>query len=222
MCFCFTKTLAGGMPPDPRNDLRAPCPSARSAGAGSPDGARGPRGHRQPFSRRERASTPFPWLDHTPRGCRVPRPEARNRGYSYPSGGRVRALQGIARPWIPPNRPPNAQNGRESGFPGSTGYGGSMTWMAATQSAKDPTHGRILKPTPVTAKLPAGGPSRDHVGRVVGHDGATLGRGPGDGVRGLEPLAARRSRGGPETPGSEGAQPPASLRRGRTECGPTE
>ena len=107
-------------------------------------------------------------------------------------------------------------------FRARQGNGGSMTWMAATQSAKDPTHGRILKPTPVTAKLPAGGPSRDHVGRVVGHDGATLGRGPGDGVRGLEPLAARRSRGGPETPGSEGAQPPASLRRGRTECGPTE
>ena len=45
-------------------------------------------------------------------------PGARNRGYSYPSGGRVRPLHGILRPRIPPNRPQNAQNGRESGLPG--------------------------------------------------------------------------------------------------------
>ncbi len=53
-----------------------------------------------------------------------------------------------------------------------------------------PTHGRILKPAPVTARLPAGGPSRDHVGLVVGHDGATLDprRGSRDGS--TSPLAA--------------------------------
>ena len=83
-------------------------------------------------------------------------------------------------------------------------------------------NGRIRKPAPVTAKFPAGDPTRDHVGRIVGHDGATLGRGPRDGVRGLEHLAAGRSRGGPETQGSEGAQPPASLARGHAECGPSE
>jgi len=93
-------------------------------------------------------------------------------------------------------------------------------------------HGRIFKPVSVTAKFPAGGSSRDHVGRIVGHDGATLGRGPRDGVRGLEHLAARRSRGGPETPGQRGHSPPpasagdprsvatrstlARLRNGRT------
>ena len=45
---------------------------------------------------------------------------------------------------------------------------------------------------------------------------------PGDGARGVVHPAARRSCGGPETGGSEGAQPPASLRRGLTECGPKE
>ena len=119
----FHKNSGRGMPPNPLNDRPAPCPWARSAGPGSPDGARGPRGHRQPFSGRERASTRFPQLDHPPRGCRVPRPKARNRGHSYPSGSGVRALQAIPRPRIPRNGRQNAQNGRESGFQGSTGYG---------------------------------------------------------------------------------------------------
>jgi len=88
--------------------------------------------------------------------------------------------------------------------------------MGCHPVGQGPAHGRILKPAPVTAKLPAGEPSRDHVGMVVGHDEATLGRGSRDRVRGMEHLAARRPRGGPETQGSEGAQPPASLRRGRT------
>ena len=71
---------------------------------------------------------------------------------------------------------------------------------------------RIRKPAPVTAKFPADDPTRDHVGRIVGHDGATLGRGPRDGVRGLELLAAGRTRGGPETQGQRGrSPPPASL-----------
>ena len=83
MLFCFTKLWSGDAP-EPPNDRRAPYPWARSAGTGSTDGARGPRGHRQPFTRRERASTPFPWLDHPPRGCRVPRPEARSRGTPTP------------------------------------------------------------------------------------------------------------------------------------------
>ena len=88
--------------------------------------------------------------------------------------------------------------------------------MGCHPVGQGPAHGRILKPAPVRAKLPAGEPSRDHVGMVVGHDEATLGRGSRDRVRGMEHLAARRPRGGPETQGSEGAQPPASLRRGRT------
>jgi len=111
-----------------RRSWTPPLPRKRRVGPGQDhlkDCTHGPRVHRQPFSRRDRASTPFLWLDHPPRGCRVPRPEARNRGYSYPSGGRVRALQAILRPRIPPNGPPNAQNARESGFPGSTG-GGSL------------------------------------------------------------------------------------------------
>lgn len=53
----------------------------------------------------------------------VPFLEARNRGYSYPSGGRFRALRAILRPRIPRNRPPNAENRLESGPSGSTGLG---------------------------------------------------------------------------------------------------
>ena len=98
-----------------------------------------------------------------------------------------------------------------------------MTWMAATQSARDPPTGESFKPSPVHGQgLPAGGSVEDHVGRVIGHQVATLGRGSRGGVRGVEQLAARRSRGGPATAGSEGAQPPASLRRGLTECGHKE
>ena len=47
-------------------------------------------------------------------------------------------------------------------------------------------------------QAPGWRPIEDHVGRVVGHDGA----------RGLEYLAARRSRGGPETRGQRGRGPP--------------
>ena len=89
--------------------------------------------------------------------------------------------------------------------------------MAVTRSARDPAHAWILAPS-----APGRRSFEDHVDRVVGLGGATLGRGPGDGIRGVEHLAACRSRGGPETRGSEGAQPPASLRRGLTECGPKE
>ena len=53
--------------------------------------------------------------------CPALGPEVGNRGYSHPSGGRFRALQAILRPRIPPNRPQNAENRGESGFPGSVG-----------------------------------------------------------------------------------------------------
>ena len=123
---------------------------------------------------------------------------------------------------MPPNRPQNAQNGRESGFPGSAGcWGGEHDLDGCHPVGQGPTHGRILNPAPVTAKLPAGGPSRITSAGPSATTGLRSARGPRDGVRGLEHLAARRSRGGPETPGSEGAQPPASLRRGLTECGHT-
>lgn len=60
-------------------------------------------------------------LDPRSLRCPAPLPEARNRGYYYPSGGRVRALQAILGPRIPRNRPPKAQNRCESGFPASAG-----------------------------------------------------------------------------------------------------
>ena len=91
--------------------------------------------HRQPFSRRERASNRFRAPDHPPRGCRFPRPEARNRGYSCPSGGRVRALQWILRPWITPNRPQTSRMAVRA-----------VRGMIATQSARDPAYARLLAP----------------------------------------------------------------------------
>jgi len=137
-------------------------------------------------------------------------------GYSYPSLGRVRALQAIPRPWIPPNGPQGAQNGRESGFPG---FGGARGSDSCHQSAKEPPKGGSSSPRRSRPTLPASGSIEDHVGRVVGHNGATLAGGPRDGIRGVEHLDAVRSRGGPETPGSEGAQPPASPSGRHTECG---
>ena len=56
-------------------------------------------------------------------------------------------------------------------------------------------YGRILT-------LPAGRSIEDHVGGIVGHDGAALGR--GDGVRGAKHTAAHRSCGGAETWGAKG------------------
>ena len=233
MCFRFTKTLWSWDAPRTRSNLRAPCPWARNVpvrrlaetGAERRDRiARqvvrtGHRGHRRPFSRRERRLHPSSCRDPPPRGWRgwqVPRPEARNRGYSYPSLGRVRALQAIPRPWIPPNGPQDAQNGRESGFPG---FGGARGSDSCHQSAKEPPKGGSSSPRRSRPTLPASGSIEDHVGRVVGHNGAALAGGPRDGIRGVEHLDAVRSRGGPETPGSEGAQPPASPSGRHTECG---
>ena len=145
MLFCFTKTLAGGMPPNPRNDRRTPCPWARSAGAGSPDRARGPRGHRQPFSRHERASTRFRGSTIAPRGCRVPRPEARTGGTPTPPGVefvRYRRSHGLEFRQTAPKTPRMAVRAvcRARQDMGST------TWMAGTQSAKDPPTGRSSSP----------------------------------------------------------------------------
>ena len=223
MLFCFTKTLVGGCPRTPEATDARHVHGRGGAGAGSPwwrTQFAGP----PPAVRPSRARLhPIPHLDHPPRGCRAPRSEARNRGYSYPSWRRVRALQAIPRPWIPPNRPPNAQNGRESGFRARQGGGGSMTRMGCHPVGQGPAHGRILKPAPVTAKLPAGEPSRDHVGMVVGHDEATLGRGSRDRVRGMEHLAARRPVAGRKRRGQRGrSPPPASAGDAHGVCGPTE
>ena len=97
---------------------------------------------------------------------------------------------------------------------------GARPRMACHPVGQRLTYGRILKPSPVTTKLPSARSVEDHVRPGLGHDGAALGRSHGDWARVVERPAARRSCGGPETRGSEGARPPASLRRGRTECGP--
>ena len=217
MCFRFTKTLWPGVSPGPPPDGRTPGPWGAERRTGSPDGARGPHGHRQPFSRPECASTPFPWLDHPPRGCRVPRSGNPKSGVLLPLMGSSSCVTGdptasdSAGP--PPKRPEMAVSAVFRAA-GGTGLG------CLPPVGQRPIHGRILKPAPVRVKLPAGRRGSRRQGRRA--RGLRSARRPRDGFREVEHLPGRRSCGGPETPGSEGAEPPASLRRGRTECGPTE
>ena len=59
MLFCFTKTLVGGCPRTPERPSRAMFTGAEAPGQDHHGGAHSSRGHRQPFDRRERASTRF-------------------------------------------------------------------------------------------------------------------------------------------------------------------
>ena len=97
---------------------------------------------------------------------------------------------------------------------------GSGGGSGAIRSARDSACGWILTASPVATEFPAGGFGEDRVGRIPAHEGETPGGGTGDGVRGVEHPAARRSSGGPETGGSEGARPPASPCRGTREAWP--
>ena len=184
------------------------------------DCTHGPCGHRQPLSRRDRASTPFPWLDHPPRGCRVPRPEPATGGTPTPPGVefvRYTGSYGLGFRQTAPKTPRMAVRAvcRALG-----GHGG--TWMAATRSARG-THPRT--------DSQARASSRPSSRLAVGRGSRRPGRRPQRGY--ARPLPPRRGSGGgaPRRPplpwragnaGSEGAQPPASLRRGPTGCGPTE
>ena len=77
------------------------------------------------------------------------------------------------------------------------------------------THGRILKPAPVTAKFPADRPSRIRSAESSATTGLRSAVAPATGFGGLvehlhrPPLPWRAG-----NAGSEGAQPPASLRQG--------
>ena len=85
--------------------------------------------------------------------------------------------------------------------------------MAADPVGERPAYWLTLKPSPVTTKLPADRSAEDPATGSSAPMGAALGRAPGYGVRGVEHPPAPRSCGGPENRGSEGARPPASLRR---------
>ena len=129
------------------------------------------------------------------RSARCP-PPARARACSPPGkpcfiaddrhGGEQHRRGPLRTPWRPLSPPcaqgseKNVRNGRESGFPGSQGLGGGgQARMPATQSARDPACGRILKPSPATTRgqrsaaapqRPAGCPfaacgDRDHRGQ---------------------------------------------------------
>ncbi len=156
MCFRFTKTLwPGGYPPDPHPTAARRAHGARSAGQ---DHRMAHAGHTATANRSAVPSAPPPRF----RGSIIrredvefPGRETLNRGYSYPSWGRVRALQAIPRPRIPPDRPQNAQNGRECGFPG---FGGHGAWMPATSRPK--THPRADPQARAGQGQAPGGPSR--------------------------------------------------------------
>ena len=102
------------------------------------------------------------------------------------------------------------------------GGGVGMAGMANTQSVRAPPCGRILKALTGHDEAP-GWPVRR--GSCPAGPSATTGQrsahGECDRARGAERPAARRSCGGPETWGSEGARPPASLRRGLTVWAPS-
>ena len=143
MLFCFTKTLAGGCPQTPERPSRAMSMGAERRSrihlmAHAGHAARGIRStvenddvirFRGSILHRENVER----LDRKPE----------TGGAPTPPGGRVRALRGILRPLVPPNHPQDAHNGRESGFPGSTGCCGSMAW---TSRAEDPLTGGFSSP----------------------------------------------------------------------------
>ena len=157
-------SLAGGYPPDPHPTVARRDHGARSAGQ---DHRMAHAGHTATANRSAEPSAPPPRF----RGSIIrredvefPGRETRNRGYSYPSWGRVRALQAIPRPRIPPDRPQNARMAVSAVFRASGGTGlGCLPPVG-----QRPIHGRILKPAPVRAKLPAGRRGSRRPGRWPG------------------------------------------------------
>ena len=102
------------------------------------DCTHGPSGHRQPLSRRDRASTPFPWLDHPPRGCRVPRPEARKPGVFLPLRGSNSCVTGDPAVSDSAKRPPKRPEWPRERVSGLCGV---KARMSSTQSARGPPTG---------------------------------------------------------------------------------
>ena len=149
---------------------------------------------------------PFLGLDPPAPRHRVRPAEAGNRGYSYPSGGRVRALQAISAASDSARSP---QERREIAV---RAVFRALPGQRATQSARDSPTGGSSRPRPSRPSSRLAGPIEDHVGRIVGHDGAALGR--GDGLRGVEHTAARRSCGGAENRGVKGGTAPRQPRSG--------
>ncbi len=93
-----------------------------------------------------------------------------------------------------------------------TGPLGGLAWKAANPVGQKLAYGRILVPSPTATKLPAGRYAEDHADRLVGHDGATLGRGPRDGVRGWSTSPPAAPVAGQKRRGQRGrGPPPASL-----------
>lgn len=91
--------------------------------------------------------------------------------------------------------------------------------QAATLVGQDAAYARILAPSPITTKLPAGRYVEDPAAPI-----RRLRRGSARPGHGERPARCRFAAATATaiTGGSEGAKPPASLRRGLTECGPKE
>ena len=183
------------------------------------DCAHGPPGHRQPLGHRGRA--------YTVSGARSSTARMSSSFAGGPKPGVLLPLRGSSScvtrdPAASDSAQPAPKRARiavRAVFGLEHDSGGLRS--GATRSARD-SPSRILTASPVATEFPARGSGEDRIGRIVAHEGEALDRGPGDGVRRVEHPAARRSCGGPETGGSEGARPPASLRRGRTQCGHKE
>ena len=136
------------MPPNPETTVARHVHGRGATGAGSPDGARGPRGRRQPFSARERASTCF-------RARILRREDVEFLGRKPETGGtrtlpgvefvRYRGSCGLGFRQTAPKTPewPLRAVFRASG---GTGLDGRHRF------GQEPTHGRILTPMPVTAQ----------------------------------------------------------------------
>ena len=115
MCFRCTETLAGGCPRTPKRHFRAPCQPARRC----PDCAHGPPGHRQPLGHRERAYNRFLGSIIHREGVEFLYRKSETGGTPTLPGVefvRYRRSCGLG---FRQDRPPNAQNCRESRFPGS-------------------------------------------------------------------------------------------------------
>jgi len=222
MLFCFTKTLVGGCPRTPETTVAR---HVHGCGAPEQDHLMVHEGHADPASLSAVASAPPPLSASRSSAARMS-----NSSVGSPKTGgtptslgvefvRYGGSYGLGFRQTAPQTPRMAVRA-VSGL--DRVLGGSMTRMAATQSAQDSPTGGSSSPRRSRPSSRLAGSRGITSAWSSATAGAALGRGSRDEVRGMEHLAVRRPRGGPETQGSEGAQPPASLRRGRTECGPKE
>ena len=215
-------SLAGAYPPDPHPTVARRDHGARSAGQ---DHRMAHAGHTATANRSAVPSAPPPrfrgsivrredveFLGRKPETGGTPTPPGLSSGVTGDS-----TTLNSAKP--PPKRP---EWPVRAFFLARQSVGGSMTWTAATQSAKNPPTGGASSSCRSRARLPAGGPSRITSTGSSATTGLRSAVAPATGLGGWSTSPPAAPAAGQKTVGSEGARPPASLRRGRTECGHKE